>query len=165
MRVDGSRWAIRTFPWKLDRVWSFRTPSRPYPGWDTIKVQFTGTDCEDEFDDVGWALPPPGATDNSLIGLEGNYLQLNKWATHQPQSDIITIQTKAAVLRSQVQGIFDPIVQDVLNLVQGQVRKIKVAVLSLQAILLVGGFGGCEYLFRRLRRAHPKITAMQPPDA
>lgn len=55
--------------------------------------------------------------------------------------------------------------QDVLNLVQAQVRKIKVAGLALQAILLVGGFGGCEYLYRRLRRAYPRITVMQPPDA
>lgn len=45
---------------------------------EIIKLQFTGTDCEDEFDDIGWELPLPGATDNSLIGLEGNYLQLNK---------------------------------------------------------------------------------------
>lgn len=45
---------------------------------DTIKIQFAGTDVEDGFDDVGWELPLVGAADNSLIGLEGGYLQLNK---------------------------------------------------------------------------------------
>ncbi|GAM40337.1 Hsp70 family protein [Talaromyces pinophilus] len=111
---------------------------------DTIKVQFTGTDCEDDFDYVGWRLPLPGTEDNGEIELEGGYLQLSK---------------------SQIQGVFDPVVQDVLSLVHTQVRRIRVAGLPLQAILLVGGFGSCEYLYRRLRRAHPRITVMQPQDA
>lgn len=64
-----------------------------------------------------------------------------------------------------MQGIFDPVVQEVINLVQAQVRKIKVAGLPVHSILLVGGFGGSEYLYRRLRKAFPKITVMQPLDA
>ncbi|PCH00435.1 Heat shock protein 70 family [Penicillium occitanis (nom. inval.)] len=105
---------------------------------------FTGTDCEDDFDYVGWRLPLPGTEDNGEIELEGGYLQLSK---------------------SQIQGVFDPVVQDVLSLVHTQVRRIRVAGLPLQAILLVGGFGSCEYLYRRLRRAYPRITVIQPQDA
>lgn len=67
--------------------------------------------------------------------------------------------------RSQVQGIFDPVIQDVIKLVQNQVRKIKIAGYCVRAILLVGGFGGSEYLYRRLCIANPKITILQPPNA
>lgn len=83
----------------------------------------------------------------------------------QPWGIPIQHLTLHSFSRSQVQGIFDPVVQSVINLVQGQVRQIQVAGHSLQAILLVGGFGSCEYLYRRLRRAYPKVTVMQPPDA
>lgn len=55
--------------------------------------------------------------------------------------------------------------QDVLNLVRGQIKNIQAAYLSVKAIVLVGGFGGSEYLYRRLRQENPGITVMQPPNA
>jgi Mg2+/citrate symporter len=93
------------------------------------------------------------------------YSSASKSKTTNTKIIILLTSNVAYLSRSQVQGIFDPVVQDVINLVQQQVRKIKLAGISIRAILLVGGFGGCEYLFRRLCKANPKITIMQPPDA
>lgn len=69
------------------------------------------------------------------------------------------------MVRSQVQGIFDPVIQEVIDLVRGQIKSIKGKALCIKAILLVGGFGASEYLYRRLTKAYPKITIMQPPNA
>ncbi|KAL3706917.1 hypothetical protein TMatcc_007930 [Talaromyces marneffei ATCC 18224] len=110
---------------------------------ESIKPNYDGTDLDDD-DDPNWELTLPGLPDQPLIGLKGGFLQLT---------------------RSQVQGIFDLVVQDVIKLVQHQVRKIQVKGHSARAILLVGGFGGSEYLCHRLCKAFPKITIMQPPNA
>lgn len=93
-------------------------------------------------------------------------------------------------IRNQIQEIFDPVVSDVEKLVRGQVESVakngKTAKVSIhpiglgdcvlvcysvliysfaQAILLVGGFGSSEYLFRRLKKAFPNMLVMQPPNA
>ena len=53
----------------------------------------------------------------------------------------------------------------VIRLVNGQIKSVQACGLSVKAILLVGGFGGSEYLYRRLAQANPSIHVMQPPNA
>ncbi|KAE8552694.1 hypothetical protein EYB25_004073 [Talaromyces marneffei] len=65
---------------------------------ESIKPNYDGTDLDDD-DDPNWELTLPGLPDQPLIGLKGGFLQLT---------------------RSQVQGIFDLVVQDVIKLVQHQ---------------------------------------------
>ena len=63
----------------------------------------------------------------------------------------------------QVKAIFDPVVNEVLALVRGQIaatphKKVK-------AVLLVGGFGQSAYLRETIRAAiDPAIEVMQPPN-
>ncbi|KAH2440572.1 hypothetical protein KXW63_000970, partial [Aspergillus fumigatus] len=64
-----------------------------------------------------------------------------------------------------VERIFDPIVCDVEELIAGQVASITRVGLSIEAIILVGGFGSSEYLFRRVQKQYPTIKVLQPPDA
>lgn len=60
-----------------------------------------------------------------------------------------------------MQGIFEPVVSEVINLVQGQIGT---ADREIRAVLLVGGFGENSYLKERLRGAlDPSIEVMQPP--
>ena len=73
-----------------------------------------------------------------------------------PKKIIERLLTLDFPTRSQIQGIFDPVIQEVIKLVQSQARKIKVAGHTIRAILLVGGFGGSKYLFRLLCKAKPE---------
>uniref|UniRef100_A0A093VI11 Heat shock 70 kDa protein 12B n=1 Tax=Talaromyces marneffei PM1 TaxID=1077442 RepID=A0A093VI11_TALMA len=72
---------------------------------ESIKPNYDGTDLDDD-DDPNWELTLPGLPDQPLIGLKGGFLQLT---------------------RSQVQGIFDLVVQDVIKLVQHQQYSLLVA--------------------------------------
>ncbi len=59
--------------------------------------------------------------------------------------------------------IFEPVILQIIQLVQDQIRSSKV---SIRAVLLVGGFGSSTYLRQRLRNAlGGKIQIMQPPNA
>lgn len=63
---------------------------------------------------------------------------------------------------AQVSQIFEPVIQEVLTLVQGQIastgKKVK-------AVLMVGGFGQNAYLREKIRDAiDPSIEVMQPPN-
>ncbi|KAI0052499.1 actin-like ATPase domain-containing protein [Auriscalpium vulgare] len=60
--------------------------------------------------------------------------------------------------------VFDPVVNQVLSLIEEQMHKVDAPV---DALLLVGGFSGSEYLFRRVEEqfgARVKVIA-RPPDA
>jgi hypothetical protein len=67
---------------------------------------------------------------------------------------------------SDLKGIFEPIVEQVIELVKGQVEATHVQV---KAVLLVGGFGQSNYLKERLRSSlnteTDKIEVLQPPHA
>jgi hypothetical protein len=43
--------------------------------------------------------------------------------------------------------VFDPVIQQVLDLIEEQTRKVDQRI---DALLLVGGFSGSEYLFKRV---------------
>ena len=62
---------------------------------------------------------------------------------------------------TQVKAIFDPVVDEVVALVRGQIAATQKKV---KAVLLVGGFGQNAYLRETVRAAiDPAIEVMQPP--
>lgn len=98
-------------------------------------------------------VPLPGVPDNVAIGLQESFLRLS---------------------RKDVAEIFEPVVQKVLELLSGQI----LAVLksrganTVSCILLVGGFGSSEYLYKRIHKflrqtpsSPQKIQVIQPRNA
>ncbi|CEL07319.1 hypothetical protein ASPCAL10479 [Aspergillus calidoustus] len=111
---------------------------------DRVKPLFAGKFDEDDFSDVPTYIPIPGAKDDPEVPIEDGFFEL-------------TIDEIAA--------IFDPIVRDVGELVDEQMEALaKVGFVS-PTILLVGGFGASEYLFRRLQEARPCIKVLQLPNS
>lgn len=68
---------------------------------------------------------------------------------------------------SDLKAIFLPVIQDVIELVQGQIANTNAtADITIRAVLLVGGFGQNQYLKEELRRAvGSTIEVLQPPNA
>ena len=63
---------------------------------------------------------------------------------------------------AQVKAIFDPVVDEVVALVRGQITATQKKV---KAVLLVGGFGQNAYLRETIRASiDPNIEVMQPPN-
>lgn len=60
----------------------------------------------------------------------------------------------------QIQDIFDPVVKQVCDLVQGQVDTLRAKGGLVSGIILVGGFGQSDYLYRRLKN---HFTSAAPP--
>lgn len=60
----------------------------------------------------------------------------------------------------QIKDIFDPVVKEVCDLVQGQVDSLRAKGGVVSGIILVGGFGQSQYLYRKLK-AH--FTSPAPP--
>ncbi|KAL1835667.1 hypothetical protein VTJ49DRAFT_6256 [Mycothermus thermophilus] len=83
---------------------------------------------EDEHTEVN--IPFPGLPDDESAGLDSGFL-------------IMTA--------SQVKDIFDPVVKEVCELVQGQVDALRAKGGVVSGIILVGGFGQSDYLYRRLK--------------
>lgn len=61
---------------------------------------------------------------------------------------------------TQIKEIFEPVVKEVCDLVQGQVEGLRAKGGIVSGIILVGGFGQSDYLYRRLK-AH--FTSAAPP--
>ncbi len=61
---------------------------------------------------------------------------------------------------AQVKDIFEPVVKEVCDLVHGQVEGLRAKSGVVSGIILVGGFGQSDYLYRRLK-AH--FTSAAPP--
>ncbi|KAJ1338537.1 molecular chaperone HscA [Microdochium nivale] len=92
---------------------------------------------EDEHQEIN--VPFPGLPDDEEAGLDSGFLVLS------------------AV---QIKDIFEPVVKEVCDLVQGQVDGLRRKGGIVSGIVLVGGFGQSEYLYRRLK-AH--FTSAAPP--
>lgn len=45
---------------------------------DTVKPNFDGNE-NDDFEELEWAVPLPGAQDDPSIDLEGNFLRIDKY--------------------------------------------------------------------------------------
>ncbi|OBT44564.1 hypothetical protein VE00_05799 [Pseudogymnoascus sp. WSF 3629] len=84
-------------------------------------------------------VPVPGLSNNPELGIRRNKLTL-------PPDD--------------VREILKPVIDEVVKLVRDQMRSTNKEV---KAILLVGGFGGSQYLLQRLRESVPKNTAVLQP--
>lgn len=61
----------------------------------------------------------------------------------------------------QIKDIFEPVVKEVCDLVQGQVQGLRAKGGIVSGIVLVGGFGQSDYLYRRLK-AHFSSPAPPP---
>ncbi|KAI9805455.1 MAG: hypothetical protein M1825_000706 [Sarcosagium campestre] len=93
---------------------------------------------EEEHQEVN--VPFPGLPDDEEAGLESGFLVMSA---------------------DQVKAIFEPVVREVCDLVEGQVQKIRAQGGIVSGIVLVGGFGQSNYLYNRLK-SHFN-TAAPPP--
>ncbi|KZF20017.1 actin-like ATPase domain-containing protein [Xylona heveae TC161] len=93
---------------------------------------------QDEHQEVH--VPFPGLSDDEDAGLESGFLILTT---------------------AQVKAIFEPVVEEVCKLVEGQVEGIREKGESVQWIILVGGFGQSKYLYDYLK-AHFNSAAPPP---
>ena len=73
------------------------------------------------------------------------------------------------ITREEMRGLFDPIVDQIIQLIGVQVQNIShgQGPVRVNAILLVGGFGESEYLFRRVQAwaSQMQIQVIQPREA
>ncbi|KAG5982952.1 hypothetical protein E4U54_006295, partial [Claviceps lovelessii] len=83
---------------------------------------------EEEYQEVN--VPFPGLPDDQDAGLDSGFLVLTA---------------------EQIKDIFEPVVKEVCDLVQGQVDGLRAKGGIVAGIILVGGFGQSDYLYRRLR--------------
>lgn len=83
----------------------------------------------------------PGLPDDEEAGLDSGFLVMTA---------------------DQIKAIFEPVVQEVCDLVQGQVDTLRSKGGVVSGIVLVGGFGQSNYLYRRLK-SHFATTAPPPP--
>ncbi|KAH6621377.1 hypothetical protein B0J18DRAFT_225354 [Chaetomium sp. MPI-SDFR-AT-0129] len=92
---------------------------------------------EDEHQEVN--VPFPGLPDDEEAGLDSGFLVMTG---------------------DEIKDIFDPVVKEVCDLVQGQVDTLRAKGGVVSGIILVGGFGQSDYLYRRLK-SH--FTSAAPP--
>ena len=84
---------------------------------------------EDEHSEVN--VPFPGLPDDEEAGLESGFLVMSA---------------------EQVKNIFEPVIAQVVELVEGQVTAIKEKGGRVSGIILVGGFGQSNYLYTKLKQ-------------
>ncbi|KAJ5618585.1 hypothetical protein N7528_006696 [Penicillium herquei] len=109
-----------------------------------VKPFFSGKDDDDVLLEMGSIIPLPGVPDIPAKRVYSGVL-------HMPLAE--------------TQEIFDPIVSQIEELVSEQEVKAKKAGYPPKAIILVGGFGSSEYLYKRLNSRFEGIRIMQPRDA
>ena len=84
---------------------------------------------EDEHAEVN--VPFPGLPDDEEAGLDSGFLVMSA---------------------AQVKEIFEPVIQEVIDLVEGQVQTIRQKGGLVCGIILVGGFGQSNYLYNRMKQ-------------
>ncbi|KAI7470725.1 actin-like ATPase domain-containing protein [Hortaea werneckii] len=93
-------------------------------------------------------VPLPSFDNNAKAGIEDGYLCVNS---------------------KDVSQIFKPIVQEIIELIEGQVNNVHGLGQKVNALILVGGFGGSEFLATCLRKRfserEPTIEVLQPANA
>ncbi|KAF4976866.1 hypothetical protein FZEAL_6531 [Fusarium zealandicum] len=92
---------------------------------------------EDEYQEVN--VPFPGLPDDEEAGLDSGFL-------------VMTAE--------QIKDIFEPVVKEVCDLVHGQVSGLRSNGGIVSGIVLVGGFGQSDYLYRRLKA---RFASAAPP--
>ncbi|KAJ5771670.1 hypothetical protein N7520_002199 [Penicillium odoratum] len=101
-----------------------------------IKHHYSGPQDEDEDLDMGYVIPLPGI-ENGIHYMES----------------------------AHVQEIFDPVVTQIEALISTQNDIVNAAGRPAKAIILVGGLGASEYLYKRLKLRFHGTQIMQPPNA
>ncbi|PFH61852.1 hypothetical protein XA68_16083 [Ophiocordyceps unilateralis] len=94
---------------------------------------------EEEHHEVN--VPFPGLADDEAAGLDSGFLVMT--AAH-------------------IKEIFEPVVKEVCDLVQGQVEGLRAKGGVVSGIVLVGGFGQSDFLYRQLKQ-HFTSAAPPPP--
>lgn len=84
---------------------------------------------EDEHTEVN--VPFPGLPDDEDAGLDSGFLLMTA---------------------DQVRSIFEPVIREVIDLLEGQVRAIRSKGGIISGIILVGGFGQSNYLYNKVKR-------------
>ncbi|KAL5890051.1 hypothetical protein ACKVWC_005269 [Pyricularia oryzae] len=100
---------------------------------DFVKRNFN----EDEHQEIN--VPFPGLPDDEEAQIDSGFMVMTA---------------------TQIKEIFEPVVKEVCDLVQGQVEGLRAKGGIVSGIILVGGFGQSDYLYRRLK-AH--FTSAAPP--
>jgi molecular chaperone DnaK (HSP70) len=92
---------------------------------------------EDEHSEVN--VPFPGLPDDEEAGLDCGFMVMSA---------------------EQVKEIFDPVISEVVSLVEGQVEAVRTKGGLVSGIILVGGFGQSNYLYTKLKQ---HFTSEPPP--
>ncbi|KAI9653109.1 MAG: hypothetical protein M1831_006193 [Alyxoria varia] len=126
--------------------------SRPY-AWNEALEHFDtyvkrNFQEEDEDDPDGFSVRFIGHEDNEAAGVSLDYMTMNS---------------------DQLKEIFEPVVQDVIRLIEDQVSAIHARDELVSSIVLVGGFGQSPYLFTRVKKHfvtnHPPAYSTDPKSA
>lgn len=95
---------------------------------------------EDENTEVN--VPFPGLPDDEEAGVDSGFMVLEA---------------------EQVKQIFEPVIDEVVKLLEGQVERIRGKGDTVSGIILVGGFGQSNHLYNRLKRHFNSPAALPPP--
>jgi len=91
---------------------------------ESVKRNFNDVDSQD------FSIPMPGIEDDEEAGIDGGFMLLTS---------------------DDIREIFDPVVRQVIALVEGQVKTITAMNEVVSGIILVGGFGQSNYLYTVLK--------------
>ena len=97
---------------------------------DYVKRMFDPSDDKDAYDDTKFSVPLPGVADNAAAGLEGGFI---------------------LITNAEVAEIFRPIVSRIIELTEGQRAQLVKIGRTPKGIILVGGFGQSNYLFKSFK--------------
>ncbi|KAL8649970.1 MAG: hypothetical protein Q9226_005344 [Calogaya cf. arnoldii] len=120
-------------------AWSEEILEDAVRGFEKLKGQFTGDK------NSVLRVPVPGLPENSALGIR---------------------RAKYNIQGSHVYDIYEPVIRNVLALVEQQIAATEKVDASVKAVLLVGGFGQGKYLHQRLVKevAPQGIEVLQPPN-
>ncbi|KAJ5548339.1 hypothetical protein N7513_005573 [Penicillium frequentans] len=137
--LDGlfENYLIRTLGKKVYKGMGNATKRIAMQRWQNdIKPHYSGPDDENEDLDLGYVIPIP-AMPNGILYME----------------------------HGQVKEIFDHVVTQIEALISAQETSMKRAGFSAKAIVLVGGLGASEYVYKRLKSRFEGTEVIQPLNA
>ncbi|THY77779.1 hypothetical protein D6C86_07246 [Aureobasidium pullulans] len=98
---------------------------------ETVKRNFNPSSSQAEYDTTKYYIPLPGVPDNAAAGIEDGYLALST---------------------AEAAEIFRPIVNSVIELIEGQRNTLAEHGETARGVILVGGFGQSNYLYKCLKQ-------------
>ncbi|KAJ5099054.1 hypothetical protein N7532_006055 [Penicillium argentinense] len=113
--------------------------------WRTdVKHAYSGPEDANDYVDTGHMIPVPGVPDVPGKNIMNGMLHMENW---------------------DVQEIFDPVMTKIEDLIAGQEKNVIESGMTTKAIILVGGLGASQYLYKRLESRFQGIEIMQPLNA